>query len=85
KYRAIPDEHFRDRYIDVEDIAEQLQAALGGGRHRLQLEKGSIVAACELRPSTLAELGINPPAAIITETGGWTSHTFILARELEIP
>lgn len=85
KYRAIPDEHFRDRYIDVEDIAEQLQAALGGGRHRLQLEKGSIVAARELRPSTLAELAINPPAAIITETGGWTSHTFILARELEIP
>lgn len=85
RYRAIPDEHFRDRYIDVEDIAEQLQAALGGGRHRLRLEPGSIVAAGELRPSTLAELALTPPAAIITESGGWTSHTFILAREMEIP
>ena len=85
KYRTIPDEHFRDRYIDVEDIAEQLQAALGGGRNRVHLAPGSIIAARELRPSTLAELAANPPAAIITETGGWTSHTFILARELEIP
>lgn len=85
KYRAIPDEHFRDRYIDVEDIAEQLQAALGGGKNRLHLAPHSIIAARELRPSTLAELAANPPAAIITESGGWTSHTFILARELEIP
>ena len=85
KYRSIPDEHFRDRYIDVEDIADQLQTALGGKRHRIRIPKGSIIAAKELRPSTLAELGKQQINGIITEGGGWTSHSFILARELEIP
>jgi len=85
KYRAIPDEHFRDRYIDVEDIADQLQTALGGKRHPIRIPRGSIVAAKELRPSTIAELGAGYLGGIISETGGWTSHTFILARELEIP
>jgi len=85
KYRAIPDEHFRDRYIDVEDIADQLQTALGGKRHAIRIPRGSIIAAKEIRPSTIAELGSQHLGGIITESGGWTSHSFILARELEIP
>lgn len=85
KYRAIPDEHFRDRYIDVEDIADQLQTALGGKRHPIRIPRGSIIAAKELRPSTIAELGPNYLGGIISESGGWTSHSFILARELDIP
>ena len=85
QYRALPDEHFRDRYIDVEDIADQLQSALGGGRHAVRLAGDSVIAARELRPSTLSEFAVRHPKAVITETGGWTSHTFILARELGIP
>ena len=85
QYRAIPDEHFRDRYIDVEDIADQLQSALGGGKHPVRLAPDSIIAARELRPSTLTEFASCHPNALITESGGWTSHTFILARELGIP
>lgn len=85
QYRAIPDEHFRDRYIDVEDIADQLQSALGGGKHPVRLAPDSIIAARELRPSTLTEFASCHPKAVLTESGGWTSHTFILARELGIP
>src|SRR5688572_6031901 len=85
RYSAIPDEHFRDRYIDVEDIADQLQSALGGGRHAVRLAGDSVIAARELRPSTLSEFSVRHPNAVITESGGWTSHTFILARELGIP
>lgn len=85
KYKAIPDEYFRDRYIDVEDIADQLQTALGGKKHPIRIARGSIIAAKELRPSTIAELGPQHLGGIITESGGWTSHSFILARELDIP
>lgn len=85
KYRAIQDEHFRDRYLDVEDIAEQIQMALGGERKPVLLQKDAIIVAKEIRPSTLAELAKANPSAIVTENGGWTSHSFILARELEIP
>ncbi|MGB7068542.1 MAG: phosphoenolpyruvate--protein phosphotransferase [Pyrinomonadaceae bacterium] len=87
KYKAIHDEHLRDRYIDLEDVAERILTALGGGggRTRTYLEKDSIIVAKEVKPSTLLELIENEPKAIITEHGGWTSHTFILAREINLP
>lgn len=85
KYRAIEDEHFRDRYLDVEDIAEHIQMALGGERRPVRLQQDAIIVAKEIRPSTLTELAKANPSAIVTENGGWTSHSFILARELEIP
>lgn len=85
-YKAITDEYIRERYIDLEDVAERLLTALGGGNYtRKHLEKNSIIVARDLKPSTLIELVENQPVGIITENGGWTSHTFILARELNIP
>ena len=85
KYKSIPDEHLRDRYIDVEDVADRILNALGGGERAAPLAKDSIIVAQELMPSTLAEQSGNHPTAVITEHGGWTSHTFILARELNLP
>jgi phosphoenolpyruvate-protein phosphotransferase (PTS system enzyme I) len=85
-YKNIADEHLRERYIDLEDVSERLLTALGGGQKaNIRLEKNSIIVAKELKPSTLIELINSSPKAIITENGGWTSHTFILARELNIP
>jgi phosphotransferase system enzyme I (PtsI) len=85
KYKAITDQHLRDRYIDVEDVAERILNALGGGERSAPLGKDSIIVARELMPSTLAEQSGGQPTAVITEHGGWTSHTFILARELNLP
>lgn len=85
KYKAIPDQHLRERYIDVEDVAERIQNSLGGGERSAPLAKDSIIVAKELMPSTLAEQSGSHPSAVITEHGGWTSHTFILARELNLP
>ncbi len=85
-YKAIADGHLRERYIDVEDVSDRLQAALGSEQKSVvHLEKNSIIVAKALKPSTLIELTDSHPRAIITETGGWTSHTFILARELNLP
>ncbi len=85
-YKAIADEHLRERYIDLKDIAGRIQTALGGsGELGVHLNKNSIIVAKEVRPSTLIELIDSRPQAIITENGGWTSHTFILARELNLP
>nr|MBA4182496.1 hypothetical protein [Acidobacteriota bacterium] len=86
KLKSIPDEHLRERYIDLEDVADRILTGLGGGGNStLRLEKNSIVVAKEVKPSTLIELTESEPQAIITENGGWTSHTFILARELNLP
>lgn len=86
RYRAIEDDHLREKFIDVEDVSERLLTALGGGRRtKTWLEPGSIIVAKQLRPSTIVELHDRKPVGLITEHGGWTSHTFILARELNIP
>jgi len=86
QYKAIENEHFRERYIDIEDVAERILAALDSHpAKRLPFAKDTVIAARELRPSTLVELAGSPPLAIVAENGGWTSHTYILARELKLP
>ncbi len=84
-YKTISDEYLRERYTDLEDVAERLLTALGGGKSAFKLEKNSIIVAREVKPTTLIELAESQPLAIITENGGWTSHTFILAREMNLP
>jgi len=86
EYKTISDAHLRERYIDLEDVADRILTALGGSRKTpLALEKNTIIVAEEIRPSTLVELIESQPQAIITENGGWTSHSFILAREMNLP
>lgn len=85
-YKNISDENLRDRYIDLQDISDRLLNSLGGSSNfNLKLGKDSILVAKEIKPSTLIELTESRPLAIVAENGGWTSHTFILARELNIP
>jgi phosphotransferase system enzyme I (PtsI) len=86
QYRTITDERLRERQHDLEDMTERILAALGGGRRTSDhFQPGSVVVAYEINPSTLLEIAEYSPAAIVTEHGGWTSHTFILAREIGIP
>jgi phosphoenolpyruvate-protein phosphotransferase (PTS system enzyme I) len=85
-YKDFADEHLRERQIDISDVSERLLTALGGGgKSTFSLEKDSIIVAKEVKPSTVIELGQNNLCGIIVENGGWTSHTFILAREHKFP
>jgi phosphotransferase system enzyme I (PtsI) len=85
-YKNIQDEHLRERQLDLQDVTDRILGALGGIEKNLyQLEKDSIIVAVEVKPSTLIELSQTELCGIITESGGWTSHTFILAREMRIP
>ncbi|MBX7170122.1 MAG: phosphoenolpyruvate--protein phosphotransferase [Pyrinomonadaceae bacterium] len=85
-YKDIQDEHLRERHIDLQDVTERILTALGGiEKTPYKLEKDSIIVASEVKPSTLIELAKTDLCGIITESGGWTSHTFILAREMRIP
>lgn len=83
---AADDDHLRDKRLDIEDVCRRLQSVLDGPRspdHRIYA--GAVVIAHELRPSEVMELRRSSPAAILTERGGWTSHSSILAREFMIP
>lgn len=85
-YKEIQDTYLRERYVDLEDVTERILDALIGSAPNLEfISPNSVIVATELKPSTLAEIAAHKPLAIVTESGGWTSHTFILARELGLP
>ena len=81
------DELFRERAADVADVKTGLLADLLGQElvDLSTLPENSIVVVRELTPSMTADIDKDNVAAIITETGGRTSHSAIIARALEIP
>ena len=85
RQRSATDQHISDKYLDVIDVADRLLSALGGAIGSDDREPDSILIVKELMPSRLMELAKNAPKAIISEHGGWTSHSSILARELKLP
>ncbi len=86
RQNAVQDENLRERAGDIDDVSERILNALGEGSELpLELLDGSVIFASTIRPSTLVELSRRRPIAIVTEHGGWTSHAFIMAREMRIP
>lgn len=85
RLRNISDNNLREKYLDVEDIGDRVLTALGAGSQSIELPRQAIVAAKEIRPSMLLQLIARGVVGIVTESGGWTSHTSILARESKIP
>lgn len=86
RFKTIPDEHMRERYVDIQDVVDRVLSSFAKSSGSLrQIPKGVIIAASELSPSTIVDLGSGRIAGCLTEHGGWTSHSFILARELGLP
>ncbi len=86
RFKSIPDEHMRERYFDIQDVVDRVLSSFAKSSGSLrQIPKGVIIAASELSPSTIVDFGSGHIAGCLTEHGGWTSHTFILAREQGLP
>ena len=85
-YSEIKDEYLRERGSDIEDVMQRLIMALGGGdQERPPLSEDAVIVSQDLLPSAVAELDLEHARALATDTGGWTSHTAILARGIGIP
>lgn len=86
-FAAMDDELMQQRATDMCDIKTRMQKVLMGVESVdiSSLPAGSVIVAKDLTPSMTA--GINPAnvTGIVTELGGKTSHSAILARALEIP
>ena len=86
-FASMGDELMQQRATDMRDIKTRMQKILMGvsSVDIGSLPAGSILVARDLTPSMTA--GINPlnVTGIVTELGGKTSHSAILARALEIP
>lgn len=86
-FLSAPEELTRQRAADVKDIkTRMLKILLGIEDVDISgVEPGTVILAKELTPSMTAGIIKDNVAGIITEQGGITSHSAILARALEIP
>lgn len=85
-YSQIKDEYLRERGSDIEDVMRRLLVALIGKENsNPELSEDAVIVSHDLLPSAVAELDLEHARAIVTDTGGWTSHTAILARGIGLP
>ncbi|MEJ7597446.1 MAG: phosphoenolpyruvate--protein phosphotransferase [Kofleriaceae bacterium] len=85
-FDQIEDEYLRERRSDVEFVFERvLRNLLGRDTGPPSPPPDAIVVAYDLSPADTAQLHKAAVAGLITDAGGKTSHTAIIARAHEIP
>lgn len=84
---ALDDAYLKERASDIRDIGKRLLRNMIGmpilNLNTIQDEV--ILVATDLTPSETAQLNLKKVLGFITDMGGFTSHTSIIARSLEIP
>jgi len=87
QFREMEDEYLRERGHDIELVGERVLRHLTGDHHDpITTAEGTfIVVAHDLSPTDILSLDRTHVRGIVTDLGGKTSHTAILARALEIP
>ena len=86
-FNSIDDEYLRSRKTDLDYIEQRiLRNLLGKGTESLsQIKEEVIIVAHDLSPADTAQMAKDKITAFVTDMGGKTSHTAIMARSLEIP
>lgn len=85
-FQAMEDEYMRERGADIKDVGSRILANLTGNNSSIiDMENNTVVVAHDLTPSDTAQLDKSKVIAFVTDIGGRTSHSAIMARTLEIP
>jgi phosphoenolpyruvate-protein phosphotransferase (PTS system enzyme I) len=85
-FDRMQDDYLRERRSDVEFVFERvLRSLLGRETGPVLPPPDAIVVAYDLSPADTAQLHKAAVAGMITDAGGKTSHTAIIARAHEIP
>jgi len=86
-FSKIEDEYLRERISDINDVGKRILRHLLGKEHKglSDLKERMVVVAHDLSPSDTAAMHKKNVSAFVTDVGGKTSHTAIMAKSLEIP
>jgi phosphoenolpyruvate-protein phosphotransferase (PTS system enzyme I) len=86
-FSQIEDDYISNRIDDVQNVTERILRSLcGQGKEGLvELKERVIIVAHDLSPADTSELNISKVMGFITDVGGRTSHTAIMAQALELP
>ncbi|EJO5348519.1 phosphoenolpyruvate--protein phosphotransferase [Clostridium botulinum] len=86
-FASMEDEYMRERGSDVKDVGKRIMLNLMGKSvsGMDDLDKDTVIVAQDLTPSDTAQLDKEKVIGFLTNIGGRTSHSAIMARTLEIP
>jgi len=86
-FDSIDDDYLKSRKTDLDYIEQRILRNLTGRGTEalLQIKEEVIVVAHDLSPADTAQMAKDKITAFVTDMGGTTSHTAIMARSLEIP
>ena len=86
-FRAMDSEYMQARAADVGDISMRVLKVLKGISDNMidTISEPCIIVANDLTPSDTAKVGTKPVMGFITEIGGRTSHSAIMARSMGLP
>jgi phosphotransferase system enzyme I (PtsI) len=91
QFDEMEDEYLRERRVDVIQVAERVMKALSGNPGyvppplKADSEHNRILVAHDLSPADVVQFKQHRFASFITDLGGTTSHTAVVARSLAIP
>jgi phosphoenolpyruvate-protein phosphotransferase (PTS system enzyme I) len=83
--RKTKDSILFERTVELDHIRDRLLATLRDNNVFQKIEPGTIIIAQSVSPSEMVNFQESAVAAVVTEVGGITSHSSILARSFEIP
>ena len=83
----LEDAYFKERAGDLRDIGKRWLYGVMNTKvvDLSKLEPETIIVARELNPSDTAQINLENVLAFVTEIGGKTAHSSIMARSLELP
>ena len=86
-FDSMEDEYMKERAADIKDVSKRIISNLAGkgGDAFAITEANTVVVAHDLTPSDTAQLDRSKVVGFLTDIGGRTSHSAIMARTLEIP
>jgi phosphotransferase system enzyme I (PtsI) len=86
-FDSIDDEYLRERRSDVDSVGDRILRNLVGVTQQslADIERKSVVVAHDLSPADTMQIDKSRIIGFVTDLGGRTSHTTILARSLGIP
>ncbi len=86
-FQSMPDEYLKERVSDIVHVSDQVMRHLVGATtaNISQIGKRVILVARDLSPSDTSQINLERIKGFITDHGGKTSHTGIIAQTLELP
>lgn len=94
QFDEMEDEYLRERKADIEQVAERLLRALAKEEPLLALTVGSrdfggadplVLVANDIAPADMWQFKRSVFTGFVTDVGGRTSHTAIVARSMDVP